>query len=412
MKLQRHRFSLIALALSLSLLALGVFFLFRSLHASALPPPPEESRLQSLKESVIPGSVLDRNGIVLAASEESGVRKYQDTAERRASVVHVVGVDSGLIPGGMESRHIASLYGLRPTLSEAVGRLLRKQEGLRNGYDLTLTVSADLCEQLLRSAASHPETAGKNCGVVIVQYLTGEIVAMASLPTFDPGKLSDASAEALRESADQPLLNRVTEAVYPLGSLSEAFSPLSAFFRSRSVSFRDLSMAAPEDLSVTPLQLCLMTCAAAGDGTAPEPRLIRTVKTAAGGIVIPWSSSVLGRLCSANDAESLKKRMKSCVADGAASLLYDPIQDLHGLPGSAETDGESDAPRRFSWFTGFNAQKDAPFAVCVLLEDPAPEYAETAALLIARDCFSWLKSHPNLLNAKPARENPVQSNPV
>ena len=404
MKLQRHRFGLIALLLCLFLLAACALLLTKSLRSSSLPPPLEESRLLALKESVIPGSILDRGGRTLA-STDNGVRKYQDSAQSRASVVHVVGVESGWIPGGVESLHIASLYGLRPTLSEALSRLIRKQE--RHGYDLTLTISAELCEELVRSAVSHPETAGKNCAAVVVQYLTGEVVALVSLPTVDPAKLEEESARSLLSAADQPLLNRVTEALCPLGPLTQTFSSLSGVFRSGALSFRDLEMAAPEGSKVTPLQLCLMTCAVAGGGTAPEPRLIRTVRTNAGGVVVSWSSADLGRLCSPEDADTLKSVMKASVTSGPASSLYDPVLDLVGLSAAAEETDDTGSLRRYSWFTGFNAQKDLPFAVCLLLENPDPEKAETCLLPMAHDCFTWLKNHPNLFSGSPPAAGPT-----
>ena len=100
MKLQRHRFRLMALVLLVLLVFLGASLILRSLQpASVLPSMPDIAAMDSLKETVIPGTIVDRNGTLLAATVE-GKRKYADPAERRASLVHLVGTDTGLVPGG------------------------------------------------------------------------------------------------------------------------------------------------------------------------------------------------------------------------------------------------------------------------------------------------------------------------
>ena len=405
MKLQRHRFRLMALVLLVLLGFLGASLILRSLQpSSALLTLPDDAALQSLKESVIPGNIADRNGTLLASSVD-GTRKYADPANRRASLVHLVGTASGLVPSGAETLYAAYLYAARPGLAEAFSRLIKKRE--RRGYDLTLTVSTELCEEILRSAASHPETAGKKCCAVVVQYETGEIAALASLPTFDPEAVTEESAQALKDSADQPLKNRVIEGVYPLGVLSGTFSkeildglPLSA---------RDLPVAESSWPSSTPMKLCLAACAAAGDGVLPEPRLLRTVKTGAGAMVLPWSEASLGRAFSAETAKALRDGMKAAVSGGDAASLYDPVLDIHALCGVAEEETapsqnvlpdplpKSPSPR-YAWCVAFNGQKDLPFALCVLVEDLSPEdSAAGTAVLIAGDLFTWLKAHPQLL---------------
>ena len=405
MKLQRHRFRLMALVLLVLIGFLGASLVLRSLQpSSALLSLPDDAALQSLKESVVPGNIADRNGTLLASTVD-GIRKYADPATRRASLVHLVGTSSGLVPSGAETLYAAYLYAARPGLAEAFSRLIKKQE--RRGYDLALTVSTELCEEILRSAASHPETAGKKCCAVVVQYETGEIAALASLPTFDPEAVTEESAEALKNASDQPLKNRASEGVYPLGTLSAVFSE--DILEALPLSFRDLPVAASAWPSSTPVKLCLAACAAAGDGVLPEPRLIRTVKTGAGGVVLPWSEASLGRVFSAETAKALRDGMKASVSGGDSASLYDPILDIHAFCGVAEEetppsrnvlpDPLPSAPSpRYAWCVAFNGQKDLPFALCVLVEDLSPEdTAAGTAALIAGDLFAWLKSHPQLV---------------
>ena len=404
MKLQRHRFRLMALVLLVLLVFLGASLILRSLQpASVLPSMPDAAALDSLKETVIPGTIVDRNGTLLAATVD-GKRKYADPAERRASLVHLVGTDTDLVSGGAETLYAVYLYGLRPNFSEALSRLMKKQE--RHGYDLALTVSAELCEEILRAAASHPETAGKKCCAAIVQVETGEIVALASLPTFDPEAVTEDSAEALKASESRPLMNRAIEGIYPLGTLSEIIS--GELYNSLPVSFRDLQIAESEWPSAVPLRLCLAACAAAKDGLVPDLRLLRTVKTNAGGVVLPWSDPSSSRACSQEAARSLKDAMKASVATGSASLLYDPTLDIHALCGTAEEAAPetqqvlpdplpADPIPRYEWCLAFNGQKDLPYAICVLMEDTtAADPGSNPAALVAKDLFTWLKSNPQL----------------
>jgi cell division protein FtsI (penicillin-binding protein 3) len=61
----------------------------------------------------------------------------------------------------------------------------------------------------------------KGAGGVILDANTGEVIAMASLPVFDPNKLQNYAGKRCSES---PLCNHMVQARYELGS---AFKPLS-----------------------------------------------------------------------------------------------------------------------------------------------------------------------------------------
>ena len=398
MKLQRHRIRMMTVILLILLCALCVLLIIRGSRPAAVSFAPDDAGLLSdLKETVTPGRISDRTGALLASSKD-GIRVYAEPAERRASLVHLLGETGGLVPGGIETLHAPLLYGFRPGLLEAVSRLIRKQE--RVGNHLTLTVSGELCEQILRSAAAHPETAGRPCCAVVIRYDTGEIGAMASLPTFDPQQITPEQAESLRKAADQPLLNRVTGKTYPLGSLAAVFpEPRKLQLKATSL-YRDLEADESVYPLVTPLKLCLMTCAAAGSGQMPEPRVIREVTNDSGAVVSAFSPSVLGQYCSPEQADGIRSRMKAAVASEEAGMLMDPVLNIYASVGSAKASDENGEVHRYHWCTAFNRQPDLPWAVTVLVEDPNVDPAEdpsgsTAAALIARDLFAWLKIHPH-----------------
>lgn len=109
------------------------------------------------------------------------------------------------------------------------------------GYDLKLSLQPGLqttAERALHEEISAANAAGRPAdggAFVAMNPLNGEVFAMGSYPTYDPTvftkPLSDAEAQALfgkgtpPPSGGQPLLNRATEAGYPVGS---TFKPIIA----------------------------------------------------------------------------------------------------------------------------------------------------------------------------------------
>ncbi len=84
------------------------------------------------------------------------------------------------------------------------------------GKNITLTLDIDLqllAEELLQ---------GKTGSAVAIEPHTGEILALASAPAWDPallvGKARSANYNRLSQDKHKPLLNRATQATYPPGS--------------------------------------------------------------------------------------------------------------------------------------------------------------------------------------------------
>ncbi len=96
------------------------------------------------------------------------------------------------------------------------GRVLEKREPVP-GNDLYLTIDLELQKRA--------ETAlgGKRGGIVAIDPWTGEILALASHPAFDPEQLSgDRGLPVLRDllkSPNEPIKNRVIQGEYPPGSV-------------------------------------------------------------------------------------------------------------------------------------------------------------------------------------------------
>lgn len=134
---------------------------------------------------------------------------------------------------GVEGAFEATLRG-RPGVKleevNASGRVVgRESVWLRPvlaGQDLQLSVSVPLQMEMSRLLEGRP-----GCGIAIA-IPSGEVLAAASSPTFDPNlmlrSLSETEWRALADDPAKPFFNRILQATYPPGSLYKAITSLAA----------------------------------------------------------------------------------------------------------------------------------------------------------------------------------------
>ncbi|MBF7730180.1 penicillin-binding protein 2 [Pseudomonas sp. N040] len=122
---------------------------------------------------------------------------------------------------GIERFYEADLHGsvgYEEVETNARGRVLRvlKRTDPINGKDLHLTIDSRL------QAAGEAALSGRRGALVAIQPATGDILAMVSVPAFDPNPFVTGigfnAYKELRDSIDRPLFNRVLRGLYPPGS--------------------------------------------------------------------------------------------------------------------------------------------------------------------------------------------------
>jgi len=123
--------------------------------------------------------------------------------------------------GGVEEKYDYYLRQEEGGLSVEVdhrGRFMRmlgfKQP--RNGRDLQLTLNLKI------QKIADEKLAGRKGCVIVMDPYTGEIIAMASSPNFNPSAFvdkSNSSISNLFNNPDAPLINRAISASYPAGSV-------------------------------------------------------------------------------------------------------------------------------------------------------------------------------------------------
>lgn len=129
---------------------------------------------------------------------------------------------------GLELFYEAELHGQggsREVLVNAEGRSVSGDRGVgpalrsrepRAGNDLHLSLDIEL------TRVAEEALAGRRGAIVAIDPWTGDVLALASTPTFDPNKfargISGHDYRALIEDPDRPLLNRALRGTYPPGS--------------------------------------------------------------------------------------------------------------------------------------------------------------------------------------------------
>ncbi|MBX2856427.1 MAG: penicillin-binding protein 2, partial [Rhodobacteraceae bacterium] len=183
--------------------------------------------------------------------EVSWVREYP--AAHAEPVAHVIGYVSAVnqrdldrdprddpslkLPGarigknGVEKAAEAALRGIpghRRYEVNAAGREIReieRDEGLR-GADLELTIDTALQDYAMRRLE------GESAAVVVMDVWTGDLLAMASAPAYDPNKfvfgISQTDWSALRDDDHDPLRNKAVAGAYPPGSTFKMLTALAA----------------------------------------------------------------------------------------------------------------------------------------------------------------------------------------
>ena len=162
---------------------------------------PYNPRIAAARENVQAGTVYDRKGVPLAWSED-GVRRYAADGDTRRATAHVVGDTKGKTVGA-QTYYAKYLYGYDKSVFERLNMAVSGED--LSGSDIKLTIDADLSTYIY----NHMDYNG---AVVVLDTVTGEVLASVSKPSFDPQNIPD-STEGEEEGSQY--VNRATMGKYP-----------------------------------------------------------------------------------------------------------------------------------------------------------------------------------------------------
>ncbi len=163
------------------------------------------------------GNVLDRNGEILAYTEEDE-RKYNDSERVRRSIVHIVGDTQGYIASGIQTAYKPQLSGY----NGINGMYTLKRYG--RGNDVVLTIDSKVSVSALDALSNRK-------GVVAAyNYKTGELICSVSSPNFDVENKPTKNEIEKNEGGQYEglYLNRLIDGLYTPGSTFKIVTAISA----------------------------------------------------------------------------------------------------------------------------------------------------------------------------------------
>jgi peptidoglycan glycosyltransferase len=215
----------VVLSLAFGVLAAGAGY-WQVAQSAQLVGRPDDPAIVAARLRAPRGTIIDRTGVVLAqdkvAADGTRYRTYVDR-----TVSQVVGYASRRYgTAGLERTYDAELTGLQTgdPRHDAIAKFLPDSA---DPQDLTLSLSLALQRQAVTLL-------GKDRGaVVMLDPRTGDVLALASTPTYDASAISnpataDAAFKAVQADPAKPLLPRATQGLYVPGSVFKIVTGLAA----------------------------------------------------------------------------------------------------------------------------------------------------------------------------------------
>lgn len=199
--------SLILYILGLGFLfGLGVFLYGFVTDGGTWAMQPYNKHLTSGNQLSNGGTILDRNGDILAQSKD-GKRVYNSDALVRRAMLHTVGDTKGYISTGIQYNYRSELSGYNPITG------LTSPTGKSYGCSIKLTLDSSLSKLALQKLGSRSGAA------IVCNYKTGEILCMVSAPGFDPQNPPADLDSDKTGKYEGVYLNRVLSSSYTPGSI-------------------------------------------------------------------------------------------------------------------------------------------------------------------------------------------------
>lgn len=192
------------------------------------------------------------------------------------------------------------------------------------GLDVRLSIDLSLQAKADNLLGAH------HGAIILMNAETGEILVMASHPSYDPNNL-DTEGEKLSDDENAPLLNRATQGLYPFGDILlpltlakfgdkvPSVAELQSFYNQIGLyQTPTINMPASTDEGKTrlsPLQVSLLVASLSNNGNMPSARIATAINTLEQGwIVIP----ALSESKSINQAEENNEAVLSFLKNGKA----------------------------------------------------------------------------------------------
>jgi peptidoglycan glycosyltransferase len=181
-------------------------------------------------------SISSPRGLILAGDGETVLAKSVKRPTPRGAVydrVYPLGEPFSNVVGYWSTRYgatgieigknsdLSSIAGEPETLDDLINRATG---GPQPGNNVVLTIDPELQELAYQELSASSTGRGS---VVALNPQTGEILAMATSPSFDPNNI-DENYPDLASAEDAPLVDRATQSLYPPGSVFKVITSAAA----------------------------------------------------------------------------------------------------------------------------------------------------------------------------------------
>jgi len=134
----------------------------------------------------------------------------------------------------------------------------------------------------------------------------------------------------------------------------------------------------------SPMQMALVASTIANDGVMMEPNIVKEIVNSQGKSISKIEPKEVGNIVSNENADKLKKYMRSVVTQGTAQNANLWGVQVSGKTGTADHDSGDKTPH--SWFIGFAPYENPKIAFAIILEE-GEGYGRNAAD-VAKDILS------------------------
>lgn len=194
---------------------------FQVFKAEEISLSPYNRRLQAKRNSILRGTIYDRNMKPLTKSKKVSTLNQERTyvyGEIFANVLGYVSPRYGIT--GLERKYDSTLIGAKTMeLSKFFNSITEKTDKV--GYSLRTTLDYEIQKKAY-------ELIGDNKGAVVaLNPRTGEVITMVSKPSYNPNKL-EKEWQSINSNKGNPLYNRANYGLYPPGSIFKVITAVSA----------------------------------------------------------------------------------------------------------------------------------------------------------------------------------------
>lgn len=194
-------------------------------------------RIALYNNEILRGSILDRNGKTIASSARNSSGGQDRTYANGPAFAHITGYNSTKYDKtGIELAYNDILQG-KNFLYNVFGGMTKSviddiKGKDKRGNDVCTTIDYDT------QLAAYNGLGSDLGAVAAINPKTGEIIAMASTPSYDPKNI-DSTFDTLRKDSSAPFVNRAASGYYPPGSTFKMVT-LSSALENHTVGVKDM----------------------------------------------------------------------------------------------------------------------------------------------------------------------------